>query len=89
MQEAKQYSGFERDVVWVKRFEKNPNAERENKPYRDTKLWAYCVLRHRQFWADQGVKRRLVPHFTHEGEVGWWFPAVWVSDFAMTSSRAA
>jgi hypothetical protein len=93
-EETQVYDGFEREQVFVKRYERNPDAGRQTprggydqRPYRPTKQWAYCLKRHRDHWRGRGPDRR-VPDFRFEGEEGWWFPACWVVDFAQTRVRS-
>ena len=64
---VEEYQGEERDVAFV--------------PTSDHKAWTYCRVRFRDRWA--GNKHRAIPSgFVNDGRVGWWFPKVWLRDFA-------
>jgi hypothetical protein len=45
----------------------------------DWMLWQYCQTRFDNRWNDG---RRIPASFQHEGRVGWWFPTMWIQDFA-------
>lgn len=82
---AKQYEGAERAQTFVKRWGKNPDyGLRDNRRYVDTPQWRYCLRRFRQYWDAQGKFNRAVPHSqrNEDGDEGWFFPAIWVQDYA-------
>lgn len=92
--DAKPYTGAEREQIFVKKTMLNPayNGETlllptgvrcDNRRFITTPQWTYCASRHRQFWRDQGYLKRAIPsNFRNDGEEGWWFPAIWLRDFA-------
>ncbi len=50
----------------------------------DAKRWAYCCRRFKEFWGQQGNRRRRIPmnHSDKDrGAAGWFFPAKWLRDF--------
>jgi hypothetical protein len=92
--EPKAYEGAERHQMFVKRYERNPNLGAQTprggydqRPYRMSEQWSYCVGRHRDYWRARGFKDRCVPHYRHEGEDGWWFPEVWVVEYVQAKQR--
>lgn len=92
-EELKVYEGAEREQAFVKRYERNPNVGKQTvrggydqRPYRPTKQWLYCVRRHHDRWRDE-KRKRAIPDFRFEGEEGWWFPKLWIVEFAHGSTR--
>jgi hypothetical protein len=91
--ELKVYEGAEREQAFVKRYEPNPGRGTQTprggydqRPYRTTKQWTYCIRRHHDYWRERGEKRaRAIPDFRFEGEEGWWFPKLWIVEFAQTT----